>query len=226
MAQAVPKTRGPRSKERTSTEVDIPACGDSHPKGTALTSAKAERHSVRASRSLAQDPPGWKSLATTDNRLVAALDKALAAISPPAFVITSDGKILRSNGPARLLLAHEREAVDRSLARALSHRAADTAWDLEPLGNAGDPAGFLAICRSPWRAKSNTQSLRKARRAWKLTARQTEVLDLVARGMTNDLIAEELAIGKGTVEFHLSAIFDRAGVSNRTTLIVQMLALR
>lgn len=141
-------------------------------------------------------------------------------------MITFDGEILRSNGPARLLLAQETEEVGRSLARAISHDTANTTWDLAPLGNEGDPAGFLAICRPPSCAKSIAKALPKARRAWKLTTRQIEVLDLVARGFTNDLVAEELMIGKGTVEFHLSAIFDKAGVSNRATLIVQMLDLQ
>jgi DNA-binding NarL/FixJ family response regulator len=59
-----------------------------------------------------------------------------------------------------------------------------------------------------------------------LTPRQIAVLDLVAKGLTNELIAEQLMIGKGTVEFHLSATFDKAGVSNRATLIVQLLDLQ
>jgi len=52
-----------------------------------------------------------------------------------------------------------------------------------------------------------------------------EVLGLVANGLTNDLIADTLGTGKGTVEFYVSGIFGKAGVSNRTTLIVQLLAI-
>ena len=57
---------------------------------------------------------------------------------------------------------------------------------------------------------------------WRLTPRQAQVLDLVARGFTNALIADELGIGEGTVEFHLSAIFDKAGVESRAMLIARV----
>jgi DNA-binding CsgD family transcriptional regulator len=225
MARAVLKAKVSTWKEQPSTAGGILERGGSRAESTALVSENTERWSVQAGQSLAPKPTILRPFATTEGRLVAALDKALEAIAPPAFVLTCDGEILRANAPARQLLAQEGEAVGQSLARAISHGATETTWDLAPLGNEGDPAGFLAICRPPSRAKSIVQALPKARRSWKLTTRQIEVLDLVARGLTNDLIAEELMIGKGTVEFHLSAIFDKAGVSNRAMLIIQMLDL-
>ncbi len=62
-------------------------------------------------------------------------------------------------------------------------------------------------------------------RRWQLTARQGEVLVLVAQGLTNELVADTLGIEKRTVEFHLSPIFDKVGVSNRTTLIARTMDL-
>lgn len=226
MAQAALKPKGPPWKKRPRTAVGILECGGSHAESTTQESASIESQSDQTSRSLAAKPHVLTPLATGEGRLVAALDKALEAIAPPALVVTCDCEILRSNAPARLLLAQDGEAVGQSLARALSHDTPDATWDLAPLGHEGDPAGFLAIGRPPSRAKSIIEALPKARRAWSLTTRQIEVLDLVARGFTNDSIAEELKIGKGTVEFHVSAIFDKAGVNNRAMLIVQMLDLR
>ncbi len=49
-----------------------------------------------------------------------------------------------------------------------------------------------------------------------LTGRQTEVLELVAIGMTNAEIAERLVIAPGTVKRHLDLIYERLGVGNRT----------
>ncbi|MFA9563708.1 MAG: LuxR C-terminal-related transcriptional regulator [Acidimicrobiales bacterium] len=49
----------------------------------------------------------------------------------------------------------------------------------------------------------------------KLTRRQTEVLALVATGMTNRQIAAELVISEKTVARHVSDIFTRLGVSTR-----------
>jgi DNA-binding CsgD family transcriptional regulator len=156
--------------------------------------------------------------------LLAALDTALDAIAPPAFVVARTGRIFRANAVARALLEHEGAALRRALAAASSRgsSSADAMWDLTPLRGAGTPVGFLAIRRPPSREIAITDALRIATRRWKLTTRQLEVLELVVRGRTNDGIAETLRIGKGTVEFHLSAIFDKAGVCNRATLIVRM----
>src|SRR5205823_5337770 len=48
-----------------------------------------------------------------------------------------------------------------------------------------------------------------------LTAREVEVLRLVAAGQTNRDIAETLIISNRTVAHHLSNIFDKLGVSSR-----------
>jgi DNA-binding NarL/FixJ family response regulator len=49
-----------------------------------------------------------------------------------------------------------------------------------------------------------------------LSAREEEVLELVARGMPNKLIARRLEISERTVKGHLTRIFERIGVSDRT----------
>jgi DNA-binding NarL/FixJ family response regulator len=51
-----------------------------------------------------------------------------------------------------------------------------------------------------------------------LTPRQQVVALLVADGLSNKEIAEQLEVNEGTVKAHLSAIFERAGVHNRTAL--------
>jgi DNA-binding NarL/FixJ family response regulator len=49
-----------------------------------------------------------------------------------------------------------------------------------------------------------------------LSARELDVLRLVARGMPNKLIARELEISEKTVKAHLTSVFARLGVSDRT----------
>jgi DNA-binding NarL/FixJ family response regulator len=49
-----------------------------------------------------------------------------------------------------------------------------------------------------------------------LTNREREVLDLVARGRTNKVIAQELAISAGTVRVYISEILVKLGAANRT----------
>lgn len=51
-----------------------------------------------------------------------------------------------------------------------------------------------------------------------LTPRESEVLRLVADGLTNDEISTELGVTTKTVEGHLGRIFERTGVQSRTEL--------
>ena len=51
-----------------------------------------------------------------------------------------------------------------------------------------------------------------------LTAREVEVVRLVATGMTNRAIAEELVISEKTVARHVSNVFHRLGVSSRSAV--------
>jgi len=48
-----------------------------------------------------------------------------------------------------------------------------------------------------------------------LSAREVEVLRLVANGMTNALVAKELFISPNTVNRHLNSIYSKLGVSSR-----------
>jgi DNA-binding NarL/FixJ family response regulator len=49
-----------------------------------------------------------------------------------------------------------------------------------------------------------------------LSARESEVLQLVARGLPNKRIARELQISEKTVKAHLTQVFQRIGVTDRT----------
>ncbi|HVD56281.1 MAG TPA: response regulator transcription factor [Thermoleophilaceae bacterium] len=56
----------------------------------------------------------------------------------------------------------------------------------------------------------------EARPATELTPREREVLLMVAEGLPNKLIARRLEISEATVKAHLTRIFERIGVSDRT----------
>ena len=49
-----------------------------------------------------------------------------------------------------------------------------------------------------------------------LTVREVEVLRLVAQGLTNAQVAEQLVISPRTVDTHLKAIYSKIGVSSRS----------
>lgn len=61
-----------------------------------------------------------------------------------------------------------------------------------------------------------TEGERSGAEGWGLTARELELLSLVAKGRSNREIARELVISEKTVARHISNIFTKLGVSSRT----------
>ena len=55
-----------------------------------------------------------------------------------------------------------------------------------------------------------------AARAAGLTDREAAILSALARGLSNEAIGKELWVAKQTVKFHLTNIYRKLGVSNRT----------
>ncbi|WP_336204559.1 response regulator transcription factor [Nonomuraea sp. LPB2021202275-12-8] len=58
-----------------------------------------------------------------------------------------------------------------------------------------------------------------------LSAREREVLELVARGLTNAEIGRRLFIGEATVKTHLVRVFGKLGVSDRTSAVLAAMEL-
>jgi DNA-binding CsgD family transcriptional regulator len=56
----------------------------------------------------------------------------------------------------------------------------------------------------------------------RLTAREAEILELVAAGLTNAAIAERLWISPGTVKKHLDNVYGKLGVANRAAAAVRV----
>ena len=87
---------------------------------------------------------------------------------------------------------------------------ASSATEGAPSGRIGlasaDPAPPAAMPDDPWGMQP----------ACPLTPRQLEILRAVAEGQTNAEIASKLWLTEQTVKFHLSKIYRRLGVSNRT----------
>ncbi len=52
-----------------------------------------------------------------------------------------------------------------------------------------------------------------------LSARELEIIELVAVGLTNQEIAERLTISKRTVDNHVSNVFTKTGSKNRVALL-------
>lgn len=78
-------------------------------------------------------------------------------------------------------------------------------------------AGQTAL--SPQVAVRLVERMRRPEPETVLTARETEVLRLVASGNSNKQIAFALGIGESTVKTHLLKVFDKLGVADRTRAV-------
>ncbi len=56
-----------------------------------------------------------------------------------------------------------------------------------------------------------------------LTPRETEIVRLIAEGLSNQQIAERLFLSNGTVRNHISTILEKTGLEHRTQIAVMWL---
>jgi len=63
--------------------------------------------------------------------------------------------------------------------------------------------------------------LARVREEWKLTRRQVEVLQLLAQGQSNRVIAQALGCSERTVELHIASLFRKASCESRTALVAK-----
>jgi DNA-binding CsgD family transcriptional regulator len=187
--------------------------------------------------SLAGLDPSWRSPPVeppSDDKsrplaaIQAALEPLLKVIAVPALVLSSEGGILLANDGAHLVLASDKGALPRAFVACVQDRGETPqrlpGWTFTSLGTRGDPIGFLAISHHRELEEPTIERrLSYATIRWRLTDRQAEVLALVARGLTNRIIADSLGVRQRTVEFHISRILDKAGAHSRSALIVGIL---
>jgi two-component system, NarL family, nitrate/nitrite response regulator NarL len=79
-------------------------------------------------------------------------------------------------------------------------------------------AGGLLV-RAPW--PSESAGFVAAAEESPLTPRETEILTLIGQGMSNKAVARHLGISVHTVKFHLEALFERLGASNRAEAVAK-----
>jgi DNA-binding NarL/FixJ family response regulator len=147
----------------------------------------------------------------------ATLTAVLEALPAAALVATADGLVEHSNARAQ---SHLRGAAGAEFRQALAaalrgELTPDWAWDIVPVTAPGPRRSFV-LARPT--AVAAAPALAARAQAWGLTARQREILALVARGRSNKEIGRELACAENTVEYHVTAIMRRAGVRRRTEL--------
>jgi len=131
----------------------------------------------------------------------------LVDVVVPTLVLHTRGNRMAPFEQGRLMAAHIPDARLVALeSENMTPLAGESAWQvwLEEVTK------FLEHDR----ASTPTQSPRSVP-VEKLTEREVELLHLVADGLTNDEIAEQLTLSARTVERHLSNVYRKLGVSGR-----------
>ncbi len=144
----------------------------------------------------------------------------------------SDLPEMGEDSPAILLLTDDPEDVQvlvRRYARAwgvLSQNAGgeELAATIRALGE-GLWVGTPALVRGLMRKSKRMELVSGEELPEPLTARETEVLQMIAQGLANKQVALALAISEHTVKFHLSSLYAKLNVSSRTEAIRAGLSL-
>lgn len=152
---------------------------------------------------------------------------AAGSVAMLAFSAYASGAVELSSGDASGALPYLRKAqqlwaraecpYELARVRLLTGRALSALGDTGSARQAFEAAheGFLALGATPMVEEASRQ-IEPARLPGGLTAREVEVLRLVASGHSNAQIATDLTLSEKTVARHLSNIFTKLEVGSRT----------
>ncbi len=110
--------------------------------------------------------------------------------------------------------ADQRKVLDALDAGAIGYIMKDSTPDEVLSAVRAGHAGGAPL--DPNAARILLESQQSRQPAMRLSAREAEVLDLVATGLANKQIARRLGITERTVKAHLTAVFQQLGVTDRT----------
>src|SRR3954468_19174915 len=148
----------------------------------------------------------------------AALDTALEALPAAAFVLTEGGRIRHANVAGRHWASEHRGDLSAAIAESM-RGGPEAQFSLTRFEAHDRRPQFLAIAR---RLHGSRGLAASAAKRWELTARQTQVLTLLAEGKANKVIAAELSCAVHTVELHVAALLEKAECDSRSELIARL----
>jgi DNA-binding NarL/FixJ family response regulator len=158
---------------------------------------------------------------------VVLLDARMPVVDSNVWHITGGGPV-SPPVPVLVLIDDDAEELTREALRSGASGALSTdatpdelVWALKAVADGGvwlEPAFAKALVRE---FASRAAPMSVAPEAFTLlTLRETEVLTLVARGLSNAEIARHLVVGTATVKTHVSRILTKLGLRDRAQAIV------
>ena len=140
--------------------------------------------------------------------------------------VTATAKILAATPGARVVVLTTYE-TDADIVRAVEAGAVGYLLKDTPVAELSQAIRAAArgeTVLAPSVAQRLVSHVRQPRRDL-LSGRETEVLALVARGLTNAEIGQQLSITEATVKTHLIRSFSKLGVNDRTAAVTSAIAL-
>jgi DNA-binding NarL/FixJ family response regulator len=146
-------------------------------------------------------------------------DKSLEEINEADVIITPASAVsFEDEGLSSAILFLSDEPLNIREVRRLP-----SAWGILPLDASGDELSAAVHALSQGLVVGERSLLfaedQETLADSPLTERETEVLDLLAKGLANKQIAAALSISEHTVKFHVSSIYTKLNVTNRTEAV-------
>jgi DNA-binding CsgD family transcriptional regulator len=171
--------------------------------------------------------PGM-AIVDAGNQLVSATPEALAWFDELESAYRLPDSTLGRDVPSEIIVA-AREARARAAAGAVAAatrtraRTHSGVWLLIHASclHDADGATHAAVVIEPAKASEVAPLIVDA---YELTPREVDVTRALARGLTTNEIAGELHLSRYTVQDHLKAVYEKAGVSSRGELVAKMFA--
>ena len=172
----------------------------------------------------AERGPGM-AIVTADNRLASATPEALAWFDEIASVYPLPDPGLGRNVPSEVVVAAQearaRAATAATRTRARTHSGVWLLIHASRLHATDGGDADVAVVIEPAKASEVAPLIVDA---YELTPREVDVTRALARGLTTNEIASELHLSRYTVQDHLKAVYEKAGVSSRGELVAKMFA--
>jgi len=148
-----------------------------------------------------------------------AVEAALEQVAGAAWVLGSAGRIAHVNSVGRARFDRDRDGT-RAALEAVAAGEKRAHFHVTPLRSSEGRCGHLVVELADPNAARN--ALPDIAVRFGLTPAQTRVFERIVVGTSNAATAADLGVAERTVEAHVTAILEKAQVSSRAALIVQI----
>ena len=124
-----------------------------------------------------------------------------------------DGVLLLASDPSGAWTAQARRSGVRAVLRS------DATAEELATAIAAARAGLLVLHPDALKPSTEARAARSGIGPTALTAREQEILEMIAEGMSNRIIANRLGISSQTVKFHVASILAKLGAGSRTEAV-------